>query len=299
MKLGIIGLGRMGLAIAQRSLEGAHEVVGFDFSADACRAAQQAGVQIVESVEAVARATDIVWLMVPAGDPVDQVIAAIKPVLRAGAIIVDGGNSNFSDSIRRYADCAKDHVAFLDCGTSGGLRGRDVGFSLMIGGDKTAYETLITLFTAIAAPHGFALVGPAGAGHYVKMVHNGIEYGLMQAYAEGFHLIKDGSFKADNLDLEQITTVWNNGSVIRSFLLELAHDIFKKDQQLDAISGSVDETGMGKWTVDDAHKHAVPVPVIEQSLVVRAQSRKTGGNYGTKVVAMLRKAFGGHAVKQQ
>jgi 6-phosphogluconate dehydrogenase len=286
----------MGHAIAQRAIEGGHDVVGFDFSEHACEAARQSGVDVVPSMEDVARATRCVWIMVPAGDPVDQVIATIIPRMKAGDIIIDGGNSKFTDSMRRAHELKKHSIAFLDCGTSGGLRGREVGFSLMIGGDQKTYETLIPVFTAIAAPQGFALVGPSGAGHYVKMVHNGIEYGLMQAYAEGFHLLKDGSFKESDLDLEKISNVWMHGSVIRSFLLELAHDIFEHDQQLSQISGIVEESGMGLWTVEDAQQHNVPVCVIKESLDIRARSRKMGGNYGTKVVALLRKAFGGHAI---
>ncbi len=296
MKIGLIGMGRMGHAIAQRAIEGGHDVVGFDFSENACQAARKTGVDVVSSMEDVARAARCVWIMVPAGDPVDQVIATITPHLKAGDSIIDGGNSKFTDSMRRAQELKKYAIAFLDCGTSGGLRGREVGFSLMIGGDEKAYETLIPVFTAVAARHGFALVGPSGAGHYVKMVHNGIEYGLMQAYAEGFHLLKDGSFKESNLDLEKISSVWMHGSVIRSFLLELSHDIFRHDQKLDQISGIVEESGMGLWTVEDAQRHDIPVAVIKESLDIRARSRKSGGNFGTKVVALLRKAFGGHSI---
>lgn len=298
MKLGLIGLGRMGLSIAQRAREGNHEVVAFDYNQAACTHAADYGVTIVDSPSAVAANSSVVWLMVPAGEPVDQVIAMITPELSPGAIIIDGGNSKFTDSIARAQRLAKQEIIFLDCGTSGGLRGRDVGFSLMIGGDLTAYTRLIPLFTSLAAPSGFGHVGPSGAGHYVKMVHNGIEYGLMQAYAEGFHLLKEGSFKKEALDLAEISRIWCHGSVIRSFLLDLSHDIFVADQRLADVSGEVDESGMGKWTVEDAQKNNVPVDVIEESLEIRAQSRITGGNYGTKVVAMLRKAFGGHFVKK-
>jgi 6-phosphogluconate dehydrogenase len=296
MKLGIIGLGRMGLAIAQRAVQGGHEVIGFDFSAQATETAQKSGVSIVTSMPEVAQKARIIWLMVPAGDTVDEVIEQILPNLQTGDIVIDGGNSKFTDSIRRYHVLGNENVHFLDCGTSGGLRGRDVGFSLMIGGDESAYTNLIPLFTAIAAPQGFCHVGPAGSGHYVKMVHNGIEYGLMQAYAEGFHLIKDGSFQEHNLDLAKISNVWMHGSVIRSFLLELAHEIFVADQELTDVSGKVDESGMGKWTVEDAEQLKIPLSVIQKSLDIRAQSQKTGGNYATKIVALLRKSFGGHSI---
>lgn len=298
MKIGLIGLGRMGLSIAQRAIEGGHEVVGFDYSPQACAAAQESGAVIVDSAASVADHARVIWLMVPAGDPVDQVLATLTPLMSAGSIIVDGGNSKFTDSIRRAANLASQNIMFVDCGTSGGLHGREVGFSLMIGGNAQAYAQLEPLFASLAAPGGYGHVGPSGAGHYVKMVHNGIEYGLMQAYAEGFHLLKEGNFKESHLDLAQITRIWSNGSVIRSFLLDLSHDVFCHDQQLADVSGEVNESGMGAWTVEDAHKNSVPVEVIETSLDIRAQSRITGGNYGTKVVALLRKAFGGHFVKK-
>lgn len=294
MKLGIIGLGRMGASIAWRALQAGHEVIGFDLDQNNIDDAQSFGVQIVSKVQEVAQATSIIWIMVPAGDPVDYVIKQLRPHVQSGAIIIDGGNSHYPDSIRRATELAADHIQFLDCGTSGGLRGRIEGFSLMIGGDKNAYEKIIPLCDALAAPHGHALVGPSGAGHYVKMVHNGIEYALLQSYAEGFQLIKEGTFKKDDLDLEQITNVWMHGSVIRSWILDLSHDVFKEDQKLDTISGVVGDNGTGKWTIDDAHKNNVPVALIEKSMDIRVWSRETGGNYATKVIAKIRNKFGGH-----
>ena len=296
MKIGIIGLGRMGLAIAQRAIEGGHDVIGFDFSESATAAAHANGVTIVSAIPDVVSAARIIWLMVPAGDPIDQVLEQIMPHAQPGDIIVDGGNSKFTDSIRRSHELAAHDLIFIDCGTSGGLRGRTVGFCLMVGGDKNAYEKLTPLFSSIAAPQGFCHVGPSGTGHYVKMVHNGIEYGLMQAYAEGFHLIKDGTFKDHNLDLEKISNVWMHGSVIRSFLLELTHDIFTQDQDFADVSGIVEESGMGKWTVEDAEQLHIPLAVIKKSLTIRTESQKTGGNYATKIVALLRNAFGGHTI---
>lgn len=298
VKIGLIGLGRMGHAIAQRAIEGGHEVIGFDFSMQACEAAQKSGVITVKDLVEVIQAVRVVWLMVPAGDPVDQVLARIVPHAREGDIFIDGGNSKFTDSMRRAQELAHKKITLLDCGTSGGLRGRELGFSLMVGGDEKKYAEMLPVFAAIAAPDGVCHVGPSGAGHYVKMVHNGIEYGLMQAYAEGFHLLKEGSFKSSALDLEKISNVWLHGSVIRSFLLELAHDVFVADQKLEHISGLVEESGMGQWTVEDAQKWHVPITVIKESLDIRANSRQTGGNYGTKIVALLRKAFGGHSVQK-
>jgi len=295
MKLGIIGLGRMGASIAWRAIQAGHEVVGFDLDQKNSDDAKNFGVHIVPTIAQVAQATAIVWIMVPAGDPVDQVIGQLRAHLQSDAIIIDGGNSHYPDSIRRAKELEVCNIHYLDCGTSGGLRGRVEGFSLMIGGHKAAFEKIVPLCKAIAAPQGYALVGPSGAGHYVKMVHNGIEYALLQSYAEGFQLIKEGSFKKDDLDLEHITQVWMHGSVIRSWILDLSHDVFKDDQKLDTISGAVGDNGTGKWTIDDAHKNNVPVPLIEKSMDIRVWSRQTGGNYATKVIAMIRNKFGGHA----
>lgn len=299
MKLGIIGLGRMGSAVAQRVLSAHYEVVGYDVSSDSCAEVARYGAQIADSVADVAKHARIMWLMVPAGELVDQVITQLRPHLNAGDILIDGGNSKFTDSMRRAAELKNQGIAYLDCGTSGGLLGREVGFALMVGGDEDAYKKVLPLLKSIAASDGVGYVGPSGAGHYVKMVHNGIEYAMLQAYAEGFDLIKHGSFKKDDLDLAEITYIWQHGSVIRSWLLDLAHDVFVHDQKLEHISGEVAEGGTGAWTVEDAHKHNVQVTLIEESLKARAQSRKTGGNYMTKIIAMLRKKFGGHAVKSK
>jgi 6-phosphogluconate dehydrogenase len=298
MKLGIIGLGRMGGGIAERVLSARHQVVGFDLDETNRNLAHSFGVEVVSSIEDVAKQCRVIWLMVPPGKPVDQVIEKLLPHLQANDILIDGGNSNFHDSIRRSKEVAQNNVHYLDCGTSGGLNGKIQGYCLMIGGDKGAYDTIYDLLNAIAAPGGFGHMGPTGAGHYVKMVHNGIEYALLQGYAEGFQLLKEGSYKKDNLNLEEISRLWNHGSVIRSWLLDLAHNVFQKDQQLENISGEIAEGGTGKWTVEDAHKNNVPVPVIEKSLEVRAISRQTGGNYATKLIQMLRNQFGGHEVKK-
>ncbi len=298
MKMGLVGLGRMGNAIAYRLVNAGHEVVGFDLNAQAREAAQKIGVGIASDLADLASRTRVIWLMVPVGKPVNETIKELLPHLKAGDVIVDGGNSNFTDSMGRAKALAMNNIFFLDCGTSGGVHGRAVGMCLMVGGDKAAYTKVHPLFAAVAAPGGLAHVGSSGSGHYVKMVHNGIEYGLMQAYAEGFQLIKQGSFKEESLNLEEITRIWNKSSIIRSWILELAHDIFQEDQELHGISGEVAETGMGKWTAEEAEKNNIPVHVIEQALKARAWSRETGGNYATKVVALLRNKFGGHAVKK-
>ena len=298
MNIGIVGLGRMGEAIANRCIEAGHEVWGYDKDADMCKAAQEIGVNVVDNIIDLAKEVRVVWLMVPAGDPVDAVIKELHLQLKAGDIVIDGGNSNYTDSMRRAKELAVHEIIFLDCGTSGGIHGRANGFCLMVGGDKNAYTKVRPLFVAIATEGGVAHVGPSGTGHYVKMIHNGIEYGLLHAYAEGFHLLREGSFKDTILDLEEISRIWNVSSVIRSFILELAHDIFREHTTLKNISGEIAETGMGKWTVEEAQKNNIPAHVIEQSLQARAWSRETGGNYATKIVAMLRNKFGGHPVKK-
>lgn len=299
MNVGIIGLGRMGHAVAKRVVDGGHGAFGFDPNKQAQKDAREIGVHVVDRVEQLAEHTDIIWLMLPAGELVDTTIALIKPLLKNGAIIVDGGNSNFKDSIRRAKELKKDNIAYLDCGTSGGLYGEKIGFSLMIGGNEVAYQKIVPLCEVIATKDGFGLVGPSGAGHYVKMVHNGIEYALLQAYAEGFHIIKHGYYKKDDLDLAQISDIWMHGSIIRSYILDLAHQVFKEDQTFDAISGEVAEGGTGRWTVEEAHEQHIAAPTIEESLRVRRCSRETGGDYTTKIVAMLRKQFGGHSVKKR
>lgn len=299
MKIGVIGLGRMGGAIAERLAQNGHDVFGFDFNEQMKQEARKAGVHIVSSLAEMAREVRIFWLMVPAGDVVDSVIQELHPFLQTGDIIIDGGNSKFTDSIRRATALEAHHVSFIDCGTSGGLEGRNTGFCLMIGGKRHIFDHLEPIFSAVAAPGGYAYLGPSGAGQYVKMVHNGIEYALMQAYAEGLHLIKDGHFKEQHIDLEKVVALWNNGSIIRSWLLSLTHQALKEDQDLHTISGYVSETGMGQWTMEDARAHDIPMPALKEALETRSWSRQTGGNYGTKLIAMMRNKMGGHAFKQK
>ena len=301
MNIAVIGLGRMGAAIAHRLHKAGHTVFGFDVSAQAREAVHKEGIAVFDSIADVAKKADVFWLMVPVGRPVDDTLQALKSHLQSGAIIIDGGNSKWTDSQRRAQELSSDGIPFLDCGTSGGLKGREIGFSLMIGGDKRVYEKVENFFKAIAAPRGYGYVGSSGAGHYVKMVHNGIEYALLQSYAEGFQLIKEGSFKDSDLDLEQITGIWQHGSVIRSWLLDLAHDIFVDAgdaQHLRDISGELAEGGTGRWSVEDAERNQVPVPMMKEALDIRKWSRETGGNYATKVVALLRNRFGGHDFKR-
>lgn len=296
LNVGVVGLGRMGQSVVYRLLKAGHSVVGFDPSQEARMQAQALGAQIVDLLENITRGLDALWVMVPAGDPVDDVIKQVLPSLPKTCVIIDGGNSNFHDSVRRAQELEQQGFAFLDCGTSGGLHGRDIGFSLMVGGNNLAYEKMVPLFQALAAPHGFGYMGPSGAGHYVKMVHNGIEYSLLQAYAEGFDLLKNGSYK--DLNLEKISAVWSHGSIIRSWILELAHEVFENDQAFKDISGQIGENKTGQWTLDEAARAGVQVDLLEKALEIRAWSRETGGNYATKLVALLRNQFGGHSLKK-
>lgn len=298
MNVGVIGLGKMGNAIAYRLTQAGHTVYGFDPYEEAKLEAEKAGVIVLATVAEVARNARVIWLLVPAGEIVDNTIAEMISDLQEGDIIIDAGNSKYTDSIRRAEKLAAQNIILLDCGTSGGVHGRTNGFSLMIGGDKAAYDAIAELCNAIAAPGGVGYVGPSGAGHYVKMIHNGIEYGILQAYAEGFQIMREGSFEEQKLDLEEITRIWSHGSVIRSFLLDLAHDFYKEDQALITVSGEIKEGGTGKWTLEEARANNIPVPVLDASLRVRAWSRDTGGNYATKVVQMFRHAFGGHPIKR-
>lgn len=295
MKVAVIGLGKMGSAIAHRLCNAGFLVAGFD---PHLQLEQDPRLIIVQTLQEAVQSAHICWLMVPVGDLIDQVLREIMPHVMPGGIVIDGGNSYYVDSQRRAQECAQHKIIYLDCGTSGGIKGGEEGFALMVGGDKKAYATIEPVLKAIAASHGYGYVGPSGAGHYVKMVHNGIEYALLQAYAEGFQLIKEGSFQKEHLDLSNITNIWQHGGVIRSWLLELAHEIFKQDQTLNTISGEIAEGGTGKWSVEDAQKHQIPVPAMEAALNVRAWSRTAGGNYATKVIALLRRAFGGHEVKK-
>jgi 6-phosphogluconate dehydrogenase len=292
MKIGVIGLGRMGSAIVYRLCKDGHDVVGYNRGEYDASGIHAMGAKTVESLESLAHAVRIFWLMVPAGQAVDQVLEQLIPHLQPQDIIIDGGNSHFRDSIRRYEQLQSHSVSFLDCGTSGGLHGKEVGFSLMIGGCNAVYAQLEQLFKSIAAPQGYGYVGPAGAGHYVKMVHNGIEYALLQAYGEGFHLLHEGYYK--DLDLARIADIWQHGSIIRSWILHLSYEVFAHDQTLNNISGKIAESGTGRWSVQEAHERTIPVDLIERALALRAESQKNGGNYATKLVALLRNKFGGH-----
>jgi 6-phosphogluconate dehydrogenase len=289
MNVGIIGLGKMGGGIAQRIAQAGHAVFGYD---PYLQSTLDFPITVVSDIKTVMHHTHIIIIMIPAGELIDQTLQAICAYATAHTVIIDGGNSNFHDSIRRAAWCKQKGFTFLDCGTSGGLHGKTQGYCLMIGGNKDTYEALIPLWQALAAPNGYVYTGPSGSGHYVKMVHNGIEYGILQAYAEGFHLLRKGHFK--DINLSAVAHAWEHGSVIRSWLLELLAAGLSKNAELTTIPGKVGENGTGRWMQEDAEKHHIPTPVLQAALNVRAQSQKSGGNYGTKVISLARLLFGGH-----
>jgi 6-phosphogluconate dehydrogenase len=298
MQLAMIGLGRMGGNMVRRLLQGGgHELIVYDRSADAVKAHLAKGVKAAKDLADVARLLAprrVVWVMLPAGAPVESTIEQLVPHLTRGDIVIDGGNSNFRDSLRR-AQALKVHgIEFVDVGTSGGVWGLTVGYCLMIGASPLAFEHCEPIFRTLAPPDGYAHVGPCGAGHYVKMVHNGIEYGLLQAYAEGYEILH--ASQDFTLHLGQIAKLWNHGSVVRSWLNELAERAFSRDDQLTAIRGHVEDSGEGRWTVEEAMQLDVPAPVITLSLLARFRSRQEE-SFGAKVIAALRNEFGGHAVQ--
>ncbi len=300
MELGMVGLGRMGANMAERLTRDGHRVVGFDPQPEAVqRLAGRGGVAAPSLGAIVERLTPprAVWLMVPSGDPVDQTIDALLPDLAKGDVIIDGGNSYYKDSIRRAGRVTERGMNFVDVGTSGGIWGLKEGYSMMIGGDRQVVERLSPIFKTLApGPDlGWGYVGPHGAGHYVKMVHNAIEYGMMQAYAEGFELL---SKKAEfALDLKQIAEIWRYGSVVRSWLLDLAANALAENPNLEGIAAYVEDSGEGRWTVIEAIEQACAIPVISMALERRFRSRETDP-FGDRLLAALRAQFGGHAVKR-
>ena len=300
MELGIIGLGKMGFNMAERLRQAGHKVVGFDFSKDAVAKLTAAGSVGVNSLEDMVKnlsAPRAVWIMVPAGDPVDQTIANLEKLMQPGDTMIDGGNSNYKDSQRRHEALKPKGFEFVDAGTSGGIWGLKEGYSLMIGGDNEPVERLTPIFEALAPgkDKGWGHVGPSGAGHFVKMVHNGIEYGLMQAYAEGFSILR--AKEPLHLDLGQISQIWQYGSVIRSWLLDLTADALSKNPTLEGMEPWVADSGEGRWTVKEAIDLNISAPVITESLIRRLRSREEN-NFTDRMLAVMRNEFGGHAVKK-
>ena len=288
MKIGLIGLGRMGAGIAERLRRKGHEVVGYD------RNPEVSEVRSLEELVGALSPPRVVWVMVPAGEPTESTLRQLADLVSSGDILIDGGNSYYRDSTRRAEELGARGIRFLDIGTSGGVWGLEVGFCLMVGGPRDAFETVEPILRALAPENGSAHVGPSGAGHFTKMVHNGIEYGLLQAYAEGFDLLHASEF---DLDLRQMAVLWNQGSVIRSWLLELAERAFAKSPELESLRGYVDDSGEGRWTVLDAVERGVAAGVIAQSLFNRFVSREEN-SFAMRVIAALRNEFGGHPIKQ-
>ncbi len=299
MELGLIGLGKMGAYMAERLLKGGHKVVGYDRDAQAVKgivAQGNSGAISLDELVSKLKTPKIVWLMVPAGKPVDDTIETLIAKLKNGDIVIDGGNSYYKDSIRRANKLSEHGINMVDAGVSGGIWGLKEGYSMMVGGDKKTVDYLKPIFETLApgTDKGWGHVGPNGAGHFVKMVHNGIEYGLMQAYAEGFDLMKKkAEFK---LDLHQVAEIWRYGSVVRSWLLDLTASALKDDQDLKMVAPYVADSGEGRWTALEAIELGVSLPIIAQSLYERFASQDTEG-YGNRLLAMMRHEFGGHAVK--
>lgn len=301
MELAMVGLGRMGMNMVIRLLRGRHRVVAYDLNKKAIQAAEAEGAEGAHSLDQITEKLSpprTVWVMVPSGNPAEKTIADLAEVLATGDIIIDGGNSNYKDSMRRASMLRGKGFHFVDVGTGGGVWGLSEGYSMMVGGERTVVEQLRPIFETLApgVDKGWGHVGPNGAGHFVKMVHNGIEYGLMQAYAEGFEIMKA---RAEfNLDLHQIAEIWRYGSVVRSWLLDLTAEVLAEDQDLSTTEAWVADSGEGRWTVADAIDLDVPAPVITLSLLMRLASRQ-GESYAAKVLAAMREKFGGHGVKRK
>jgi 6-phosphogluconate dehydrogenase len=296
MELGIVGLGRMGANIARRLARGGHRVVVNDLNPDIGETLRAEGADPAATIEDLVDCLTPprhVWIMVPSGAPVTETIDAVSPLLSAGDCIIDGGNSHYKDSVVRCKALAEKSIHFLDVGTSGGVWGLENGFCLMIGGNEEVFQRMEPIFETLAPANGYGYMGASGSGHFVKMVHNGIEYGLLQAYAEGFEMLDASDY---GLDLKRISSLWNQGSVVRSWLLELAELALAEDPELSSIRGYVGDSGEGRWTIEAAIDLDVPATVLAHSLFARFRSRQEE-SYGAKLIAALRNQFGGHAVR--
>ena len=299
MQIGFVGLGRMGGNMVHRiRRDSDHEVVAFDPNADAVSAAEEHGASGASSLEELVQKLDAprtVWVMVPSGQITESTVFSLAELLEAGDTIVDGGNSNWHDDVRRAEQLSEKGLHYVDVGTSGGIWGLEVGYCMMAGGPDEAVERLAPILDVLAPPEGWRHFGPPGAGHFVKMVHNGVEYGMMQAYAEGFELIHRSQFPAD---LKEVAGLWNRGSVVRSWLCELAERAFEQEgNELAGLRGYVDDSGEGRWTLEDGIAKDVPMPVLTSSLFARFYSRDNGAFTG-RMLSALRAQFGGHAVKK-
>ena len=295
MEITMIGLGKMGLNMVKRLLRGGHTVYASDRAAAPVAEAVAAGAKGLASLADLKKlaAPRVVWVMVPSGVPTSETIDQLAGILSTGDIVIDGGNSMFRDSIAHHNKLQASGISFLDAGTSGGVWGLEVGYCLMVGGEKEAFARVEPIFKTLAPQDGYLFVGGPGAGHFTKMIHNGIEYGMMQAYAEGFEILRASGY---GIDLKEVCHLWNQGGVVRSWLLELAELAFARDADLSSIAGYVQDSGEGRWTILEAINHDVPAPVITMSLFTRFRSRQTD-SFQAKVLAALRNEFGGHAVK--
>jgi 6-phosphogluconate dehydrogenase len=298
VQLAMVGLGRMGMNMARRLLQGGHQVVAYNRTPERSEEIAREGAVACHTLqEATGKLAPprIVWLMLPAGEVTEQHLQKLMEMLSPGDIIIDGGNGHYRDDGRRASTLAGRGIRYLDVGVSGGIRGLEAGYCLMVGGAEDAFTLLAPIWQSLAPPAGYLHCGPTGAGHFVKMIHNGIEYGLMQAYAEGFALL-DSSDYATGFDYGRIAHLWNQGSIIRSWLLELLEQAFSKDQRLQGISGHVEDSGEGRWTVQQAVESGTPAPVISQALFRRFASREQDA-FADRILAALRREFGGHAVR--
>ena len=299
MDVAMIGLGRMGANMARRLLRGGHHVVVWNRTYEKAQELESEGATAVKELTDVPKALQgprVLWFMLPHGQTTEEAIDEVLPLLEKDDIVIDGGNSMFEEDIRRAERLAPHGLRYLDVGTSGGVWGLEIGYCMMAGGDRSAFEHIEPILRTLAPEgHGYDYMGTAGSGHFVKMVHNGIEYAMLQSYAEGFEILSAARWE---LDMEKIADLWNHSSVVRSWLLELAVDAFAKDPKLEKIRGWVDDTGEGRWTVQQAIETAVPAPAIAMSLFMRFRSRQDD-SYGAKVIAALRNEFGGHAVKER
>jgi 6-phosphogluconate dehydrogenase len=296
MDIGFVGLGRMGLNMVTRLRRGGHRVVAFDRSSEAVARAEESGADgaasLAELVEKLA-SPRAVWVMVPAGAPTESTVTGLAGLLIAGDVVIDGGNTNFHDDVRRAAALKAKGIAYVDAGTSGGVWGLQEGYCLMVGGDADVCKRLEPIFLTLAPPDGYLRVGDSGAGHYVKMIHNGIEYGLMQAYAEGFELMHAGEY---HVDVSKVASLWMQGSVVRSWLLQLTARALGDDPDLATLEAYVEDSGEGRWTLDEAMAHSIPMPVLTAALFTRFRSRENNP-FAERLLAAMRQQFGGHAVK--
>lgn len=298
MKLAILGLGKMGFNLMQNLLDHGHEVAVYDIDQALVEQAEAAGAKGAASIQAVLDLLDnkkIIWMMIPAGEITENLIGELKPLLSENDILIDGGNSNYKDTVRRYTELREKGISYVDVGTSGGMEGAREGACTMIGGDEAVFNQIETLFKDISVENGYLYTGRSGSGHFLKMVHNGVEYGMMQAMSEGFDILEKSAYDFDH---EKVARVWNNGSVIRSWLMELMESAFSEDPKLDQIKGIVHSSGEGKWTVETALELETAAPVIAMSLMMRNRSLEAD-SFSGKVVASLRNQFGGHAVEKK